>query len=662
MSRTLDPDGNPGRLAAPITLGSLRLRNRIAHAAVTTRYAEQGRVTPRLIAYHAARARGGAALLVTEPMNLLPSQGAPHKVRAHDAANFAGLESWAAAVRREGSHLVAQLQDPGRGRLLIGTEVEAIAPSAIPDDLSGVLPRALATDEVGALVQGFAAAACRLRDLGFAGVEVSAGHGHLIHQFLAARSNVRKDRYGGTLEDRARFLTELCSALRAACGPAFLIGVKLPGEDAMPGGIDLDAAAAITRLVHATGVVDYLTWCWGGHSRSLHLHLPGHEGGPMPYAQRIASLARQAPGIPVAALGLIATPSDAERCLRDGLADFVQVGRPFVADADWGRKAIALLDGARADGPRPCIACNRCWGRIAAGEALACTVNPALGEGREGAPGATPAPPSSTLPPRRVVVVGAGPAGLAAACAAAELRHAVTLFGAGERPARRLRQGAILPGGAALATLAEHLERRAREAGVEYRGGTAAGIADILGLTPDEVWLACGDAPGLRERWSEALQSADAGAGGLMVIDEAGTASAPAIALHATALGHRVEIATTAPSLAAAEPLVERQRWTERCAGRGIGLRLAVPRAVLDAAKAVPPPGVGRVLVVQAPGAVPAADEALETALRAAAGAGRIALRRVYDRRTTGSLADALAAGESCGLTSGVASGVSSPG
>lgn len=197
------------RLLEPVALGGLRLRNRIAHAAVTTRYAEAGRVTPRLIAYHAARARGGAALLVTEPMNLLPSQGAPHKVRAHDPANFTGLEAWATAVRAEGSQLVAQLQDPGRGRLLIGTEVEAIAPSAIADDLSGVLPRALTTDEVADLVQGFAAAARRLRDLGFAGVEVSAGHGHLIHQFLALRSNRRSDRYGGDIEGRARFLTEI---------------------------------------------------------------------------------------------------------------------------------------------------------------------------------------------------------------------------------------------------------------------------------------------------------------------------------------------------------------------------------------------------------------------------------------------------------------------
>ena len=632
------------RLLEPVALGGLRLRNRIAHAAVTTRFAEAGRVTPRLIAYHAARARGGAGLLVTEPMNLLPSQGAPHKVRAHDPANFTGLEAWATAVRAEGSQLVAQLQDPGRGRLLIGTEVEAIAPSAIADDLSGVLPRALTTDEVADLVQGFAAAARRLRDLGFAGVEVSAGHGHLIHQFLALRSNRRSDRYGGDIEGRARFLTELCLALRAACGEDFLIGVKLPGEDAMPEGIDLDTAAAITHCVHATGVVDYLTWCWGGHSRSLHLHLPALEVadvdgsavlGHAPYAAKIAALAKHAPGIKVAALGLIRTPAEAERVLQQGLADFVQIGRPFIADADWGRHAERELAGASGVGVsigqvarRPCIACNHCWGRISRGEPLGCTVNPALTEGRE-AEATTPAASSPTAP-RRVVVVGAGPAGFAAACAAAERGAAVTVFGAGERPLRRLRAASALPGGAALSDLADHLEARAARAGVEYRGGRMADERDILALQPDEVVLACGAEPGLRERGREAVQASGAGSvRALTIVDRTGTATAPSLAVHASSLGYRV-VLLTADVGPAALPLVERQRWAERCAAADVDVRTtpsstdpATPTLVIDVAR----PAVG-------PAGLPA----------------HLPLRRVGDCHAPGTLADALAAGEACGV------------
>lgn len=662
---TVQQGGSAVRLLEPVTLGVLRLHNRIAHAAVTTRYAEAGRVTPRLIAYHAARARGGAALLVTEPMNLLPSQRAPHKVRAYDPANFAGLEAWAAAVRAEGAHLVAQLQDPGRGRLLIGTEVEAIAPSVIADDLSGVLPRALSTGEVEDLVRDFAAAARRLRELGFAGVEISAGHGHLIHQFLAARSNLRTDRYGGGVEGRARFLTELCRALRSECGADFAIGVKLPGEDAMPEGIDLDAAAAITRCLHATGVVDYLTWCWGGHSRSLHLHLPtverptsdgpGAAAAAAPYARRIAALARHAPGIKVAALGLLRTPIEAEHLLRQGLADFVQIGRPFIADAAWGRHAereLAAQDpamrdpSARAASRRPCIACNHCWGRIARGEPLGCTVNPALTEGREVEGAARPAPlvsasassastPSASTPSatsrRRVVVVGAGPAGFAAACAAAERGAAVTVFGAGERPLRRLRAASVLPGGAALSDLADHLEARAARAGIEYRGGRRAGASDIVAAQPTEVVLACGAEPGLRERWREALQASGAGSDrALTIIDGTGEATAPSLAVHASSLGHRVVLLTADAGPAAALPLVERQRWAERCAAVDVDVRTtsssidpATPTLVVDVAR----PAVG-------PVGLPA----------------HLPLRRVGDCHAPGTLADALAAGEACGV------------
>jgi len=640
------------RLLDPITLGGLRLRNRIAHAAVTTRYAEAGRVTPRLIAYHAARARGGAALLVTEPMNLLPSQRAPHKVRAHDPANFPGLEAWAAAVRAEGAHLVAQLQDPGRGRLLIGTEVEAIAPSAIADDLSGVLPRALSTGEVEDLVRDFAAAARRLRGLGFAGVEISAGHGHLIHQFLAARSNRRTDRYGGGVEGRARFLTDLCRALRAECGADFAIGVKLPGEDAMPDGIDLDTAAAITRCVHATGVVDYLTWCWGGHSRSLHLHLPtverptsdgtGAAAAAAPYAPKISALARHAPDIKVAALGLIRTPMEAEQLLRQGLADFVQIGRPFIADADWGRhveRELAARDpatrdpSARAAVRRPCIACNHCWGRISRGEPLGCTVNPALGAGREREGTELPSPAStpSASPRRRVVVVGAGPAGLAAACAAAERGAAVTVFGAGEQPLRRLREASLLPGGAALSDLADHLEARAARAGVGYRGGVTAVAADILAAQPDEMVLACGGDSTLREAWPRALrESAERADRALTIIDGTGAATALSLAVHASSLGHRVVLLTAEAGPAAALPLVERQRWVERCAAADVDVRTApsstdpaTPTLVIDVAR----PFAG-------PAGLPA----------------HLPVRRVGDCHAPGTLADALAAGEACGV------------
>ena len=292
-------------LFSPLQIGGVRLRNRVVHASMSTRYVSGGQVTDRLITYHANRARGGASMLVTEPLNLLPRQTNPQKVRVLDPANRGGLERWAAAVRSFDSHLIAQIQDPGRGRHQPGRVHDAVGPSPLPDDLSWTVPHALDTGEVEQMIVDFAKAARLLRDCGFSGVEISAGHGHLFHQFLAARSNLRTDRFGGELEGRARFVTELCSALRAECGPDFLVGVKLPGEDGMPGGIGLEESAAVTRLVHATGAASYLTWCWGSHSDTLDWHLPDMHGPRAPYVDRIATLARNAPGTVVGALGLL---------------------------------------------------------------------------------------------------------------------------------------------------------------------------------------------------------------------------------------------------------------------------------------------------------------------------------------------------------------------
>ena len=434
----------------------------------------------------------------------------------------------------------------------------------------------------------------------------------------------------------------------------------------MPDGIDLVTAAAITRCVHATGVVDYLTWCWGGHSRSLYLHLPVVEGsavdgtavaGQAPYAAKIAALAKHAPGTKVAALGLIRTPAEAERVLQHGLADFVQIGRPFIADADWGRHAQRELDRASEAGARthdaarrPCIACNHCWGRISRGEPLGCTVNPALTVAREAerliaatSPSSSAASPPSASTKRRVVVVGAGPSGVAAACAAAESGASVTLFGAGERPLRRLREAAALPGGAALADLADHLEAGAARAGVTFRGGVTAVAADILALQPDELVLACGAEPGLRERWRDHLRDRlrsprDGSDATLTIIDETGTAAAPMLAVHAASLGHQVVLVTTSAGLADREPLVERQRWAGRCTAVGVEVRNASSSVMQTTAT---PSSVWVVAAVR-PAAGPDPGPAGWPA--------GLSLRRVGDCHGPGTLADALAAGEACGV------------
>ena len=583
---TTDPSPYP-HLFSPLTLRGQRLKNRIVHAAMSTRYAVAGRVSEQLIAYHANRARGGAAMLVTETMNLLPGQTSPHKVFVRRDDNRALLERWAAAVRAHDAHLLGQVQDPGRGRHQPGRNHSAIGASPLPDDLSWTIPRALSTAEVEDMILECARGARVLRDAGFSGVEISSGHGHLFHQFLAARSNIRGDRFGGELAARARILTELIAALRAECGEAFLIGVKLPGEDGMPGGIDLAQAAELTQLVHATGEVDYLTWCWGAHSETLDWHLPDMHGPRTPYLDRIVQLAGHAPGTRIGALGLITDPNEGERIVRDGLADLVMLGRPLVTDAAWGEKA-RLGQEAKI---RYCVSCNTCWGAINAGMKLSCDNNPRLGTPDEGH-----WQPQPAARKRRVTVVGGGIAGLEAAWVAAARGHEVTLLSAGAEPGGKTRLHARLPGGESLSSIYDFQILRAQQHGVRIEAGVIAGLDDCLATRPDVVVLATGATPSwpdfipedyrdpdffpdVRRLALDLVERSARESGTAILYDHDHTAFTYATAELLHRLFERVVLVTPRAGIAADEPLVNRQGIYRRLHGKGIDIHvLSEPR------------------------------------------------------------------------------------
>src|ERR1700722_1431174 len=251
-------------LSRPISLGGVRLRNRVAHAAMTTRFAKEQRVTDQLITHHASRAEGGCAMIITEPLAVLKWQtDETHKVRAYDESEMDGLKRWAAAIEQHDCRLVGQLQDAGRGMHHKGRKPYSLSASALPDDLSWTVPHALETERVSEIVEQMAAATERLQRAGFSGVEISAGHGHLLHQFLSPHSNIRTDQYGGSLENRMRFLIELIQALRTAVGRPFIIAVKLPGDDGVKGGIGPDEAEVMVRRIAELGEVDALSFAQG---------------------------------------------------------------------------------------------------------------------------------------------------------------------------------------------------------------------------------------------------------------------------------------------------------------------------------------------------------------------------------------------------------------
>ena len=563
---------------SPLQVGARRLRNRIVHASMSTRYAANMEVTQRLIDYHANRARGGAAMIVTEPQGTTPWQKLPTRVMVYEQENLDGLKRWADAVEGEDCRLLGQLQDSGRGRHKPGRNPRAIGPSARPDDWSWTVPHAMTTDEIKRIIEYFTVSCGKLRDSGFSGVEISAGHGHLFHQFMSPWSNGREDDYGGDLTNRLRFVQELIEAIRAECGAEFILGLKLPGDDGVPGGIGPDEAEEITRWFAARREVDFFCYCMGSHHRSLEMHIPDMHYERGTFLPLIKRLRGAAGGIPVCAVGRVLEPAQGEALLADETAELVGLGRTLVTDAAWGTKSAQ----GRDNDIRKCVSCNNCWGAINEEKPLACDNNPRAGLADEVDWWPERAPHS-----RRVVVVGGGVAGLEAAWVAAARGHDVTLFSASAELGGKTRLNALLPGCEPLSSVYDYQQVAAGQAGVKYELGWRASVADVLALEPDAVVLAAGAElawptclpddlraegiiPDLRETVSAILDHPGRQAGTAVIYDMDHMDATYAAATFLKDKFERVVIVTPREQIARDEPIVREQAIYRRIYEAGV--------------------------------------------------------------------------------------------
>jgi 2,4-dienoyl-CoA reductase-like NADH-dependent reductase (Old Yellow Enzyme family)/thioredoxin reductase len=539
------------------------MRNRIVHASMSTGRAEGSRVTEALVGYYANRARGGAALVVSEPLASLASQNVPTRVRVWDDAELDGLSRWAEGVRRYDSQLIGQLQHSGRGWHEPGRNPDAVGASSLPDDLSWTVPRALHAAEIEQMLEGFALAAARLERCGFSGVELSSGHGHLFHQFLSPWSNRRQDKYGGDFAGRLRFLRELVRAIRSVTGSEFILGLKLPGDDGVAGSIDEALAGEIAAALDQDGHADYFAFCQGSHAPTLDWHIPDMHWPRAPWMPLITRL-RTRVRAPVIALGLITDPAEAEGILQRDEADLIGLGRALVADPAWGLKASR----GEAHRIRYCVSCNTCWGEVVAHRPLACDNNP-----RVAAPDEVDYWPKRSTHKRRITIVGSGIAGVEAAWVAAARGHEVTALGAGAQIGGSTRLHAALPGGEALSSIYDYQWHAARRAGVRFELGLKASPDDVLATRPDAVVLATGASmlwpPGLPSSWQDeglvrdlraAMRSLSAirerQPGTAVVFDMDHTAGTYAAALRLRDLFTRVILVTPRERVAADVPLV----------------------------------------------------------------------------------------------------------
>jgi len=468
------------RALEPFRLGPLSLKNRLVFAPITTQYAgERGRVTEQLMAHYAVRARGGVGLVIVEATYVDPvGQAFVNQLGIYNDDLVPGLRELAGVIKRHGCAAAIQIHHGGRMARSGVTGMQPVAPSAIADP-RGEMPRELSEAEIQTTVKSFVLAAVRAQEAGFGAVEVHGAHSYLVDGFISPASNRRTDNYGGSVANRARFMVEILEGIRAATGPGFPVWVRMNGREyGVEGGTTLDEALEVARLAERAGAVAVHVSAYGPATptnRTTAVFKPA-------VIADLSAAMKQALSVPVMAVGRI-TPQAAEEMLETGRADLIVVGKALLADPEIPRKLMA----GRDDRIAPCIVCMHCRDSLMAPGVvgITCQVNPRLGRDYE--PEA-----SETTNPKRVLVVGGGPAGMVAAATAAERGHAVTLWERGAALGGQLLPAAVPPHKDRIRTFADYLIRELVRTGVAVELEREATMDAIVEARPDAVIVANG--------------------------------------------------------------------------------------------------------------------------------------------------------------------------
>jgi 2,4-dienoyl-CoA reductase-like NADH-dependent reductase (Old Yellow Enzyme family)/NADPH-dependent 2,4-dienoyl-CoA reductase/sulfur reductase-like enzyme len=469
---------------SPIRIGNIIVKNRLVMASTTSALGHEGFVSDRNLAYYQRRARGGVGTVVTEALHVHPTSNIGYNnLQVHADAHIPGLARLARAIKDAGAHAIGQLAHIGRQWHSANSRRapwSASPISSFPVFLEH--PHEMTGEEIVEMVDAFGSAARRVREAGFDGIEIHGAHGLLIQQFISGWSNKRTDRYGGSLQNRLRFLLEILAAVRRHAGDDFVVGLKLSAEEFVPGGLTIADTLEIIPLLERTGRLDYFLVSVGGFGAIETIHPTTHYGlAPFIYC---AAAVKKVSTLPVMAVGKIKFSMD--EVLMEGKADLIAMARPLICDPDLPAK---LLEDRELE-IRSCLSCNECHGRIWFNHRIGCAFNPEAGNEIDGE--VTPAPVR-----KRVVVVGGGPAGCEAARVAATRGHEVILLERGASLGGRINIAASLPGREDYAAVPIFYAVQLDKLKVDVRLETEATPETVLALAPDAVVVATGTRPWL---------------------------------------------------------------------------------------------------------------------------------------------------------------------
>jgi 2,4-dienoyl-CoA reductase-like NADH-dependent reductase (Old Yellow Enzyme family)/thioredoxin reductase len=466
-------------LFSPFRMGNVELKNRIVMPPMATHYAgEDGAITDRHIAYYLRRVKGGVGYVTSEHTGVLKQGRAfPNMALIDSDRQISSFKRLVEAIHQEGGKIVIQINHAGRQTSASFTGSPIVAPSAVPCPVRKEMPKELTPEEIQEIVAAFGEAARRVKETGADGVEIHMAHGYLLNQFLSPFSNHRTDEYGGDPERRMRAPLEVLRTVRNQVGPDFLVLCRLSADEYVEGGLRLEDTKEIARALERSGADGlHISACVAASGYLNHPPYYAEEGVFAHLAQGVKSVV----GIPVITVGRIRTPALANRVLEENKADLVSMGRALIADPNMPIKALQ----GKTDEIIPCISCNRCIQSIRKG-ALQCAVNPETGREET-------LTFNKTDRPKKVWIIGGGPAGMKAAEIASRRGHQVTLYEKSGTLGGRFLLAAIPPQKQVLKEFIDHLTRQLNRVPVKINLGKTFTLASLKRGRPDALIMATG--------------------------------------------------------------------------------------------------------------------------------------------------------------------------